>query len=90
MSARVPEQLEEKLSQLGITSADFVHLSSLANAQGYGRKHSMGAIPREEDKKEAIMKERCKELAESYADVLSIIGEDPDRQGTKSNRAIQN
>jgi hypothetical protein len=76
-------QLEDKLNQLGITNADAVNLANLASAQGYYRKHSMSAIPREEDKKEVVMKERCKELSESYEDILLTIGEDPNRQGLK-------
>jgi hypothetical protein len=47
------------------------------------RTLSMSGVPREEDKNEDIVKERTKEIANSYLDILLTIGEDPYRQGLR-------
>lgn len=80
------DELNNRLAQLGITSADFANLTNIATTNGNntsGRKPSMSGIPREEDKHEIVVKERAKELADSYLDILFTIGEDPFRQGLK-------
>ena len=78
------EDLNLKLSQLGITTSDFAQLTTIARSSllsSIGRKPSMSDVPREEDKNENVVKERTKELADSYLDILFTIGENPFRQG---------
>lgn len=60
-----------------------VNSNGILRLNDIGRKPSMNGIPRAEDKNENIVKERMKELSNSYLDILYAVGEDPLRQGLR-------